>query len=210
VKKDNPAQLLPKPVTRRRQKRGQRRISQLLDAADSVFAALGYERATTNAISKQAGVSPGTFYQFFPNKRAVAEALAQRYVNRLTEIQQTAFTEASGPLPELIERVVDPFLELHRQGSCLDALLTGSVISDELSASIHTLDRHVEVGLERLFIARRPHGSRSELKRAAATCVQLFKALLHPALTGTPRQQRESTRELKTVLYRYLAPILDT
>jgi AcrR family transcriptional regulator len=208
VKKYNPVDPSTKPFTRRRQKRGQQRISQLLDAADTVFAALGYERATTNAISKQAGVSPGTFYQFFPNKRAVAEALAQRYVNRLTEIQQTAFTVASGPLAELIDRVVDPFLELHRQGSCLDALLTGSVISEELSASIHTLDRHVEVSLEKLFIARCPDRKRSELKQAAATCVQLFKALLHPALAGTPRQQRKTTRELKTVLHRYLEPTL--
>jgi AcrR family transcriptional regulator len=208
VKKPNRSSPSSKPFPRRRQKRGQQRINQLLDAADTLFASIGYERTTTNAISRQAGVSPGTFYQFFPNKQAVAEALARRYVVRLQEIYQTAFRDTVGRLPALIERVVDPFLELHRQGSCLDALLTGSVISDELSSSIEALDHHVEVALEQLFVARCPNGKRSELKRAAATCVHLFKALLHPALTGPPRQQREGTRELKTVLYRYLEPIL--
>jgi AcrR family transcriptional regulator len=202
----------PVPINppRRRQQRGYRRLNQLLDAADAVFAQIGYERATTNAISKHAGVSPGTFYQFFPNKRAVAEALAARYVEQLQEIHRTAFAVAAVniPLPELINRVVDPFINLHRQGSCLEALLTGSVISEELSSSIEALDHHVEVGLENLFIARRPKADRTELKRAASTCVQLFKALLHPALNGSPRQQRQGTQELKTVFFRYLAPVL--
>jgi AcrR family transcriptional regulator len=210
VKKPSLIQSTAQSPPRRRQKRGQRRINQLLDAADAVFAEVGYERATTNAISKYAGASPGTFYQFFPNKPAVAEALAVRYVDRLQQIHQTAVAVESvnSPLLDLIEHVVDPFLELHRQGSGIEALLTGSVISDELNSSIQALDRHVERGLERLFIARCPQGRRGELKRAATICVQLFKALLRPALNGTPKQQKRGTQELKTVLYRYLQPIL--
>lgn len=210
MNKKNPIVLPTAARSRRLQPRGQRRINQLLAAADALFAEIGYERATTNAISKYAGVSPGTFYQFFPNKQAVAEALAGRYVERLQEIHRTAFSvaAANGPLPGLIERVVDPFIELHRRGSGVEALLTGSVISDELSLSIQALDRHVEVGLENLFLARCPKGNRAELKRAAATCVQLFKALLRSALNGTPKQRKQGTQELKTVLYRYLEPIL--
>src|SRR6266542_6598743 len=65
----------PAPAPRR-QARGERRIAQLLDAAGEVFATVGYAAATTNAIAAQAGVSPGTLYQFFPNKQAMAEALA--------------------------------------------------------------------------------------------------------------------------------------
>ncbi len=210
MKSKDPIQPTSQARPRRLQQRGQRRVNQLLDAADTVFAEIGYERATTNAISKYAGVSPGTFYQFFPNKQAVAEALAARYVERWQEIHRTAFAVAAvnGPLPELIAHVVDPFIELHRQGSGLEALLTGSVISDELSSSIQVLDRHVEIGLENLFVSRCPKGNRVELKRAASTCVQLFKALLRSALNGTPKQQKQGIQELKTVLYRYLEPML--
>jgi AcrR family transcriptional regulator len=210
VKNRNPSPSVNPTPPRRRQERGQRRINQLLDAADALFAEIGYERATTNAISNYAGVSPGTFYQFFPNKQAVAEALAARYVQRLQEIRLNAFDVASvnGPLTELIDHVVDPFIKLKRQGSGLEALLSGSVISDELSSSIEALDQHVEAGLENLFIARRPKADREELKRAANTCVQLFKALLRPALNGTLKQQKKGIQELKTVLCRYLEPVL--
>jgi AcrR family transcriptional regulator len=194
----------------RRQARGQRRINQLLDAADAVFSEIGYESATTNAICKQAGVSPGTFYQFFPNKQAVAEALAARYLERLPHTHQTAFDIASetAPLAELIDEVVDPFIALHRQGPGLEALLTGSVISDELTSTIQALNQHVEKSLARLFRARCPHAKQTEINRAAATSVQLFKALLRPAVSNKSKQQKEAIRELKTVLFRYLHPIL--
>ncbi|CAM5687002.1 TetR family transcriptional regulator [Streptomyces purpurascens] len=57
---------------RRRQARGERRITQLLEAAATVFATTGYTAASTNAIAREAGVSPGTLYEFFPNKEAIA------------------------------------------------------------------------------------------------------------------------------------------
>jgi AcrR family transcriptional regulator len=200
----------PPPRSPRRQPRGRLRINQLLDAADAVFARIGYERATTNAICKEAEVSPGTLYQFFAHKQAIAEALATRYLERLPQTHQTAFeiTSANAPLEKLIDHVIDPFIALHRQGPGLEALLTGSVISDELTTTIHALNQHVEASLARLFQARRPRASYAQINRAAATSVQLFKTFLHPAVTGTPKQQRESLKELKTVLFRYLAPIL--
>jgi AcrR family transcriptional regulator len=210
VKKSRPGRQRKQVRPRRLQERGYRRVNQLLDAANAVFAEAGYERATTNAISKYANVSPGTFYQFFSNKQAVAEALVERYVDHLREIHRTAFAPVGvdAPLPALIDHVVDPFIELHRQGSCIEALLTGSVISEELSSSIRALDQHVESGLEKLFSARRPKSDRAELKLAARTCVLLFKAMFHSALNGTAKEQKDGVRELKTVLYRYLEPVL--
>jgi len=197
-------------ATTRRQARGQRRIDQLLDAADTVFAQIGYERATTNAICAQAGVSPGTLYQFFANKQAIAEALAARYLERLPETHRVAFDVASahGPLAELISHVVDPFIALHQKGPGLEALWTGSVISDELTASVDGLKQHVEKSLAALFRARCPGVNRAEINRAAATSVQLVKSFLRIAVTGTPKQQKEGANELKTVLFRYLAPVL--
>jgi AcrR family transcriptional regulator len=75
---------------RRRQARGERRIAQLLDAAAQVFAAEGYVAATMNAVAAAASVSPGTLYQFFPNKESMAEALAEHYLDALTAAQNEA------------------------------------------------------------------------------------------------------------------------
>src|SRR4051812_43963566 len=76
----------------RRQPRGERRIDQILLAAGVVFARVGYERATTNAIAAEAGISPGSLYQFFPNKEAIAGALETRYAEQM---RNARFPEAA-------------------------------------------------------------------------------------------------------------------
>jgi len=55
---------------RKRNARGERRVTSLLDAAGRVFAERGYHAATTNAIAAEGKVSPATLYQFFPDKEA--------------------------------------------------------------------------------------------------------------------------------------------
>ncbi|MBV8211620.1 MAG: hypothetical protein JOZ08_00165 [Verrucomicrobia bacterium] len=79
--------------------------------------------------------------------------------------------------------MVDPFISLNRQGPGLEALLTGSVISDELTASLDGLKQHVEKSLAALFQARCPKANRTEINRAAATSVQLVKSFLRIAVT---------------------------
>src|SRR5580658_9551771 len=99
----------------RRQERGKKRMAELLRAAGQVFADVGYETATTNAIAARAGVSPGTLYQFFPNKQAIAEALANAYAAKNQALNDVfELSAAEVPLRDLIDQLVGPFLEFRR------------------------------------------------------------------------------------------------
>ena len=100
-----------KDKTPRRQERGKKRMAELLRAAGQVFADVGYENATTNAIAARAGVSPGTLYQFFPNKQAIAEALANAYAAKDQALHESVLNlgDAEVPLRDLIDRLGDPF-----------------------------------------------------------------------------------------------------
>jgi AcrR family transcriptional regulator len=53
----------------RRERRAALRRSQILDAAEMVFAARGYHGATTREIAHVADVSEGTLYNYFASKR---------------------------------------------------------------------------------------------------------------------------------------------
>ncbi len=55
------------PVTAR----GQRTRQKVLDAAEQVFGAVGYERASIVEITRTAGVAQGTFYVYFSSKKIV-------------------------------------------------------------------------------------------------------------------------------------------
>ncbi len=66
-----------------RQARSQRRVEQILDAAEAEFAEAGYDNATTNAIAARAGVPIGSLYQYFPNKEVLFAGVVERYTDEM-------------------------------------------------------------------------------------------------------------------------------
>ena len=90
------------------QERGQRRVEQILDAAESVFVAEGVGAATMQMIADRASASVGSLYHFFPNKEAIVEALGARYADMVKETNQAAMplTMVHLPAPELFDRVL--------------------------------------------------------------------------------------------------------
>jgi AcrR family transcriptional regulator len=65
------SQATGRPLT----KRGEATRRRLLEAAESVFADLGYHEASIVKITEGAGVALGTFYLYFDSKQAIFEAL---------------------------------------------------------------------------------------------------------------------------------------
>lgn len=55
--------------------RGQATRRRLLDAAQAVFGARGFERASIVDVTRAAGVAQGTFYVYFPDKQAIFREL---------------------------------------------------------------------------------------------------------------------------------------
>lgn len=63
--------------------RGQQTRQNLLDAAEAVFGEKGFERASIVEITRRAGVAQGTFYVYFPDKKAVFTELVKELSHRL-------------------------------------------------------------------------------------------------------------------------------
>ena len=63
------------------------RVSRMLDACAELVDEVGYDGLTTTLLAERAGVAIGSVYQFFPDKRAIVQALTLRnletYVQRL-------------------------------------------------------------------------------------------------------------------------------
>ncbi|MFC5863734.1 TetR/AcrR family transcriptional regulator [Acidicapsa dinghuensis] len=60
-------------------------VDAILEATIQVLLTLGKERLTTTAVAHRAGVSVGTLYQYFPNKRALLQACLKRHMNEIGE-----------------------------------------------------------------------------------------------------------------------------
>ncbi|MCZ7569298.1 MAG: TetR/AcrR family transcriptional regulator [Ardenticatenaceae bacterium] len=96
--------------------RGQQTRQGLLDAAEAVFGEKGFERASIVEITRRAGVAQGTFYVYFPDKKAVFTELVKELSHRL----RREIAEAVGGLPDRLEveragfRVFFNFIHNHR------------------------------------------------------------------------------------------------
>jgi AcrR family transcriptional regulator len=79
--------------------RGQRTRQKLLEAAEAVFGELGYEGAAISEITRAAKVAQGTFYVYFPDKKAIFTELVKNLSQRLRQ----TISEAVGELTDRLE-----------------------------------------------------------------------------------------------------------
>ncbi len=66
----------------RRQRQAQQTRSDILDAAQDLFARVGYAATAMTAVAAEAGVAPATVYAGFASKRGLLEAVMDRIVAR--------------------------------------------------------------------------------------------------------------------------------
>jgi AcrR family transcriptional regulator len=193
----------------RRRARGLQRIASILDAAETVFAQVGYDEATTHQIAEEAGISPGSLYQFFSNKEEIAQALAARYVEELQRVYSTVFSLEAAALPfsQWLDQIVDAVIAFHLAHPAFHTLFDAPP-SLEVAGLTQQLPKELQTQLELGFQVRAPHLSATQRRLNATMAVQLFRSVPRLILQSEEVKQRLLVRELKTILQRYLEPDL--
>ncbi|TQK44688.1 TetR family transcriptional regulator [Streptomyces sp. SLBN-118] len=200
----------PAAKPRRRQARGERRIAQLLDAAASVFCASGYTAASTNAIAREAGVSPGTLYQFFPNKEAIAVELGGRLLERWRESHGAALTAANLDLPldQLLDAVLDPLFAFNHENPAFAVLVHGPDVPGQITQEFEALHAVLLTRIEEIIASFVPDAPPAELSRIATMTFAVFKAGLDLVLAHEGEERQAYIDEIKKVMFGYLAPMV--
>ena len=86
--------------------RDKEKPAQIIEAAFSVFGEIGYESTVMKDIAERAGISSGTIYTYFNDKRDLFRATAQEGWNRfLKQIREIA--ESAEPAGVRVLRVID-------------------------------------------------------------------------------------------------------
>lgn len=81
-----------RPVISPKRERGRRTRRQLLDAAEAAFGSRGYFEASVVEITRRARVAQGTFYVYFPSKRAIFSELVRERSRDLRRTIQKAIS----------------------------------------------------------------------------------------------------------------------
>ncbi|NVB36969.1 TetR/AcrR family transcriptional regulator [Pseudenhygromyxa sp. WMMC2535] len=96
----------------------------ILVATAQILEREGPEAATTNAIAALAGVSIGTLYQYFEDREAIIEALAERHIEQLRALLSEALGDLMQPsLEDAITGLMDGLIAVHEVNPRLDQAL---------------------------------------------------------------------------------------
>lgn len=169
-----------------KQRRALQTYGAVLDAAVRVLEREGSHALNTNRIAEVAGVSIGSVYQYFPDKRAIFAALHQRHIDEIDRIiGKTLMKNATSPLPTLIHALIDAMVDAHTPHPELYELMFNEVPhhvggSQDFAVRLH--------GAFRLAIASRPrrlHRSQ-DLDKTAFVVANMVDSLSHAAVLRRP------------------------
>ena len=135
--------------------RGLLRADDLVRAAGALFAESGYDKTTINMIAARAGVSPGSLYQSFPDKGAIAQAYVASAVEQLHGVYDDLLAPPllALPLAAFIDTFIDALLVVNRAYPGYFALTLASTISAPLADALAELQGSVGARLEAVFAA---------------------------------------------------------
>lgn len=87
-------------------------VQAICEATIQVLLSHGAERLTTTRVAERAGVSVGTLYQYYPNKRSLLFAVLENHLNKVTARVEAVCQSASyKPLAEMVKEMVEAFVD---------------------------------------------------------------------------------------------------
>lgn len=183
------------------QARGERRVSELLDATAHVIAAVGYDAATMSAIADRAGAPIGSLYQFFPNKPSIVQALRTQYVQKFEETWVPLEIEAATmDLQGLVRRLIESTIRFADENPAFLALLDAPS-STRTPAAIRKI---IKERLAACLRACQPQLSQRKALELATVTLQMLKAMNQLYAEVSPQEKRGVVHEFRIAVLSYL------
>jgi AcrR family transcriptional regulator len=198
------------PVLRKTptQERSRERVERICAAAAELFEAQGYDAVSTNAIAAKAQVPIGSLYQFFPDKKAILIALAERCADG--SLQRFATLATAGvflkPLGEMLEQGVATFAQFHEELPAFRTVMGAWQQLPELTEGYAALHLDFEQRTAEIVALRAPHLQPALRATMATLVVHTMDAILNLGVTRPVAERKRLVKELRTLLFRYLEP----
>jgi AcrR family transcriptional regulator len=192
-----------------RQQRSRTRVRHILQAADEILSAEGFEALTVRRLAQAAGVPVGSIYQFFPDKAAVVDALAGTYIGQFdAQIEELVARSAAARWADPVGTLVDAFTALYRANPGYVALWSGRHLSPELARADEANNAAIADGVRRILVRQVQLPDGEALVRESRIAVAVADALLQYAFRLQAAGDEAVLEELKALLRLYLQLIV--
>ncbi|GGW49060.1 TetR family transcriptional regulator [Streptomyces lucensis JCM 4490] len=195
------------------QRRSAERLTRILDACAELLDEVGYDALSTRAVAQRAGVPIGSVYRFFGNKRQMADALAQRNLERYTErvVERLSRTRAEGAgegdWRTAMDVVLDEYLAMKRTAPGFSLIDFGNQIpvgGRQAEPNTRIADRLTD--LLSGHLGRRPDDT---LRLVFLVAVESADTLVQLAFRMDPQGDEAIIAETRELLRAYLGRVLD-
>ncbi len=191
------------------QRRSAERLTRILDACAELLDEVGYDALSTRAVALRAGVPIGSVYRFFGNKRAMADALAERNLERYSErvTLRLADVGGEGGWHAVMDAVLDEYLDMKRTAPGFSLVDFGNQIpvgARYAEPNHRVADRLTD--LLSVYLDREPD---EDLRRTFLIAVETADTLVHLAFRVAPEGDERIIEEMRELLRAYLGQVLD-
>ncbi|WP_327314018.1 TetR/AcrR family transcriptional regulator [Streptomyces sp. NBC_01235] len=190
------------------QRRSAERLTRILDACADLLDEVGYDALSTRAVAERAGVPIGSVYRFFGNKRQMADALAQRNLERYSErVTERLEGAGRGDWRAAMDAVLDEYLAMKRTAPGFSLVDFGNQIpvgARHAEPNHRVADRLT--GLLSDYLVREVD---DDLRRTFLIAVETADTLVQLAFRVDPEGDAKVIDETRELLRAYLARTLD-
>jgi len=198
------------------------RVQRMLDTCAVLVDEVGYEGLSTTLLAERAGVAIGSVYQFFPDKRAVVQALTLRNLEAYLQRLGVRFGEvAFDHWWDGVDAAIDEYIAMHRSVPGFRTLHFGDVVD------VHLLDEELDNNgviadrIARLLVAQFSEPASgtggpgrqidvSRLRFALTIAVEAADALIKLAFRRDPDGDEAVLTEAKALIREYLHRHVET
>ncbi|MFD6099056.1 TetR/AcrR family transcriptional regulator [Nocardiopsis flavescens] len=181
------------------------RVQRMLDCCAEILDEVGYDNLSTTRIAERAGVAIGSVYQFFPDKKAITQALGLRFLDqfgarigeRLAGASFTHWTTA-------VDAVVDEYIDMHRNVPGFRSLHFGDIVDTRLLNGGTDNNRVIAIRLRKIVVSASGMPDSEGLDRAVHVAVEAADAVLKLAFRDDPEGDPDLIDEAKRVVSSYL------
>ena len=181
------------------------RVQRMLDACAEIVDEVGYEGLTTTLLAERAEVAIGSVYQFFPDKRAIVQALTLR--NMEAYLERLAARFSGGTFADWWEGVdagIDEYIDMHRTVPGFRTLHFGDVVDVHLLDEERDNNAVIAEQLSRLLVEQFHMADEPRLRFALQIAVEAADALIKLAFRRQSDGDDQVLAEAKALIREYL------
>lgn len=138
-------------------KKHDERRNEILEVAEQLFYAKGFERCTVNDILKEVDIAKGTFYHYFKSKEEVMDAIISRNIEIvISRVEKTLKRDDIDPVKKLMNAFLAMRINDKVDSNMLDdlhkpenALLHQKILNQMIGSMAPILVKIIEEGIEK-------------------------------------------------------------